>query len=768
MTINFPDNKPPVHSKKTPPPDLHPTGKKMVKMGEKISDAPRLELNREQKRTYVLFLLGYQFPDTIREFIALRNAGNIESLVNEIPELFPDRTAQKQKEMKKNLIKEWIKLIVGQEWGVGILFKISQLKVGSEGTTPGRATFLGAHLITEFNDSKESEGILSAEALKQVEQGFIAGAEATNATNRAYFELNRSVTNPEGKNSKAGEILSETLHKHGIITIPTGWYEHGVGLTIHRAKDGNHYLYYCNRGSEGFEKAEDRAIMNRGTGAECCDMICWKIGRPEILSPELITRIISMLWLGHSNRKAQDKMAKPFLEGKEGIFKILELKDPISIPKKMQKIGNCSWANYKGSMHGAFIAAAFDQMYQENPGVLMRSAIERGTEIFKRMERFGRELDLQYLLAYDARKNPGLLGEFDHLRILRAEVQKLTTKIGEERNHPHIREKDQSMKDQIMAYIKDCPYEIRTLTHALQPDLEFNLLTQLCKAEEGAYTFVNGNCYLFSHGKLHAFPIPDGHEPLKSFVERVIPESTTPFFFEGCDKLSQNAFLKMRKRFAQPYEYIESRLKEMGQSFEAEWTKLFARSGSEDFGILHGLAQKLIASPSYHHLKKHPDYENMCLALENLLADTEHNVYTDQLYADSFVQLYKELDPQVIKSSLDMLKQVGYYVAERGVPMKGTPLRWRENMARVEAKLALLSPASISSLNLQEANERLNGQPVGSWMIRKSMQPGLLTISYVNNERKVEHHRIQALNFLSKDQIDLNNSFIVLDLKKKV
>jgi hypothetical protein len=455
---------------------------------------------------------------------------DLPTLSAQLPLLYPDIPRDQIPAKQQKLMANWMKLEVGHEWGIDLKFSSAGERVKTTGGHTTTSSGKAALLVSDFMGTGRANSFLSQESQEKVKRAALAGSESANTTDTNY---RKNGSNLEGRhaNRSTGEQLLRDLNTNGIVTIPTGWDGHAVGMTLHKAADGKFFLYYCNRGGRAFEKTEDRALMGN-QNAESFNMVCFEIGDPSALTPELLGQIAGAKRY-HSDATKHNAFAKPFIEGKDGIHKLLKLTKVAEIPKTPQKVGNCSWANCKGSIHAALIAAAYDEASEPGQSAkeTLEAAAKTGTKAFKSMERFGRKEGLQPLLAYNAFASGAPISAFDHLRSLSAAARKLDQKVRETRNSTETRTEDRSMRAQISDYFKACPYPLSTLNHNLLPAAKAKLLKEVEMSGNGSYTFIDGECYAVIEGKRQPLGRVDLGQTLASFISSH-PELTQPIFLD--------------------------------------------------------------------------------------------------------------------------------------------------------------------------------------------------------------------------------------------
>lgn len=375
---------------------------------------------------------------------------------------------------KALLLKQWMSLEVGHEWGINLDYSIGSTALTTEGNYRDATAEKGAILTTRYLNGLEG-GWIPDSVKDKVQNAVHTGAEAA-----AHAFM---------KSDKIGDELMEALNKNGVVTVPAGWTGHAVGFTVHKAADGKYFLYYCNRGQEAFEQAEDRAILDK----EGSYMVCWEIGDPSQLTPQMLT---AMATSGLDGNK--DEVCKKFIEGREGIHRMLGLKNPVTISKQGQKVGNCSWANFKGAIHASAIAAYYDEAYKnsspdqfDSMQTLTENAIPAGATLFKEIEHFGRNRSLSALTDFNAHQEAGL-SPHDHLRALALIARKVAKKPA-----PQYRE----MEAQLLEGLKSCPYSIQEFKSVGAITLS-DLVKDLKGAGAGAFAIQGDNLFYFNGKKI--------------------------------------------------------------------------------------------------------------------------------------------------------------------------------------------------------------------------------------------------------------------------
>lgn len=480
----------------------------------------------ELKRAIVKMLTKFDPShnnETLAEAIAksgLSEAMDIPKLIEELPVLYPNETPAQIAEKKQKLMTEWMSLDAGHEWGIGLKYSIGSQREKTTGSDPVFTNCKAASLASDFMKAEGGKLPLSPKGRKKVVQATLAGAKAAQNSLLNSKRAGGYLSTP-GANRSVGEELRRELDANGVVAIPTGWSTHGVGITLHKAADGKYFLYYCNRGGRGFEKAEDRALMG-GQKDGSYNMVCFEIENPAALTPELLGQIPGALY-HDKDPQVNDASAKPFIEGKDGLFKILGLKKVAEIPKSAQKTGNCTWANCKGSVHAAAIAAAYDDLVETMPrgnsNEFLTQAIHTGGTVFKKMERFGRKQSLGPLLKYDGSAKDAPISPFDHLRVLSAAGRKLTQKAKETENSSETRSEDSQMRLQVIAKFNQSNYSIRSISHPnLGEGTKAQLMDALQKSENGSYAFVNNECWVCVNGKVHSLGQVDANLPLSTVL----------------------------------------------------------------------------------------------------------------------------------------------------------------------------------------------------------------------------------------------------------
>jgi hypothetical protein len=453
----------------------------------------------------------------------LSDAMNIHQLIAELPSLYPGKPPSELANIRQGLMTQWMSLEAGHEWGIGLKYSTGGKTENTSGNYPVITNGKAAILVADFMKAEGGNIRLSQEGQEKVRQAALSGAKAAQNTDANYRKNNYDLSNP-GANLSTGAELRRELDANGIVNIPTGWAGHAVGMTLHKAADGKYFLYYCNRGGQAFEKAEDRALMG-GQQAGSFNMVCYEIGNPAALTPELLGQIVGCLQ--HSqDPQVKDAFAKPFIEGKSGIMEILNLKKAAEIPKTPQKTGNCAWANCKGSVHASIIAAAYDDLVKAAPGGTseqhLSQAIHTGGTIFKKMERSGRKQSLDPLLKYNGLSPDATVSPFDHMRVLSAAGRKLTQKANEARNSSETRTEDQRMSDQVAAQLNQSPYPIGTIGHFnLGPGSREILQQNLRAAGNGSYAFVDNQCWICVNGQVNNLGTVNTNQPLGQFLKQV-------------------------------------------------------------------------------------------------------------------------------------------------------------------------------------------------------------------------------------------------------
>lgn len=476
---------------------------KKLSLGKVTSES--LELNRE------LFHLDLRIINLSQILEKVKTRAPIQEIQASMNRRLDDHELLEYR-FERTKFEKFIKL-VGHEWGINAHFQLGKDMVPTQGADPALLLNYAAVLVSHFVNKKEIQ-----RSPLRVKTAVFAGSDAYDETltNWVGSKQKQRVFTPKD-NITAGKCLLREFKHNGLITIPTGWKGHSVGVTIHRSLDGKCYLYYCNRGGEAFQNPSERALMGKQS-PNSTDMVCWEIGDPQKLQPELFAKIAA-LPLDSIEGEAQNGRAKAFLEGKDGLFSILELKEVARIPKKPQKMGNCSWANTKGQIHAAAIAASYDEQVKTKGSgsrdECMKLAIQSGTAYFKEMERFGRRMSLDKLLIYHAAGASDLLSPRDHVRFLSLAWQKLKGKT--ESSIPE----DGDMLDAISSYFQSCRYRVADITHqGLSPSEEKRLIKHLKSAGDGAFTFINDRFLISYHGKIFEEQVTDMNGTLKGFLSQ--------------------------------------------------------------------------------------------------------------------------------------------------------------------------------------------------------------------------------------------------------
>lgn len=424
----------------------------------------------------------------------------IQEIQRAMNQRYDDVELHRSREARDRLVK-MIKL-VGHEWGINAHFQIGAHAVSTEGADPGLLAHQALFLVSRFVQSAEGIALHSKNDQLRIKGAIRAGAATEEATIRQWVEAKTEQQPFTSKHNRVvGEALKEELTNNGLIAFSAGWKGHAVGMTIHRSVDGKYYLYYCNRGVRAFKEFSEDA-----------DMVCSEIGNPKKLTADLLATLTS-LTLASFEDEAANVRAKVLLEGKEGLVKILALKEVARIPKKPQKMGNCSWANKKGEIHSAAIAVSYDEQKERD----LQHAIDRGTAYFKKLERFGRKMSLDKLLFYNAEEVPDMLSVKDHLRFLTKAWQKLKTKTGglESRTFAD----DAAMLDEISAFYGRCPYSIAELTYqGITPGQVNRLKKDLKRAGSGAFTFIGNEFWMYCKGQMVKEPVHDMNGSLREFL----------------------------------------------------------------------------------------------------------------------------------------------------------------------------------------------------------------------------------------------------------
>lgn len=424
--------------------------------------------------------------------------------IQEIQEVMNQRYDDVDLHLRRDARDRFVKMIklVGHEWGINAHFQMGAHTISTEGAEPGLLAKQALFLVSRFAQSAEGIASLPKNAQMRLIGAIRAGAAAEEATIRQWVEAKR-VQQPftPKHNRVVGEALKEELMKNGLMAFSAGWKGHAVGVTIHHSVDGKYYLYYCNRGAKAFEEA-----------SEGSDMVCWEIGNPKKITADLLATITS-LTLSSFEDEAANLKAKSLLEGKEGLVKILGLKEVARIPKKPQKMGNCSWANKKGEIHSAAIAIAYDDRREGD----MQQAIDGGTAYFKKLERYGRKMSLDKLLFYDAEEIADMLSVKDHLRFLSKAWQKLKTKTADLESRTFA--DDAALIDLISGYYQRCPYSIDEITYrGLTPRQETRLKKDLVRAGNGAFTLIGEEFWMYCKGQMVKEPVTDREGSLSEFL----------------------------------------------------------------------------------------------------------------------------------------------------------------------------------------------------------------------------------------------------------
>lgn len=453
----------------------------------------------------------------------LSDAMNIPNLISELPSLYPQMPPLELANIRQGLMTQWMSLEAGHEWGIGLKYSIGGETKSTSGNYPVVTNGKAAVLVADFMKAEGGNIRLSQEGQEKVRQAALSGAKAAQNTDANYAKNGFNLSQP-GANRSTGEELRRELDANGIVNIPSGWAGHAVGMTLHKAADGKYFLYYCNRGGQGFEKAEDRALMG-GQPEGSFNMVCYEVGNPSALTPELLGQIVGCLQHS-SDPQVKDAFAKPFIEGKSGLFQILNLQKAAEIPKTPQKTGNCAWANCKGSVHASIIAAAYDDLVKAVPGgqtnQLLSQAIHTGGAIFKKMERSGRKQSLEPLLKYNGMASNAPVSPFDHMRVLSAAGRKLAQKANEARNSSETRTEDQRMSDQVAAQLNQSPYPIGSIAHLnLLRGAGEKLKETLKAAGDGSYAFVDNHCWICVNGQVNDLGTVDMTQPLGQFLKQV-------------------------------------------------------------------------------------------------------------------------------------------------------------------------------------------------------------------------------------------------------
>jgi hypothetical protein len=246
---------------------------------------------------------------------------------------------------------------ISEEYGIAIDFQVKNQTINSEeGSVSTLTHFALAHSVKKFFKETKPKphsalSRLPEETKKQI-----------------LFSLEKSISYT-GSVSSTQDLLSN--YKAGNpITLGTGWYKHGVEVTLH-----NGYLIYTNKG-ERLERFESQMKLFKINGE---------------VNEDFINRLKNYNGNNSNNLKKQ-KME--WLEGRGGMQKDLDLQKIGIIPKKDQKIGNCAWANTKGGFHAELLLLMLESKLKENSTFSPKDALisiqNDALEIFKDWEYFNR------------------------------------------------------------------------------------------------------------------------------------------------------------------------------------------------------------------------------------------------------------------------------------------------------------------------------------------------------------------------------------------
>jgi len=190
------------------------------------------------------------------------------------------------------------------------------------------------------------------------------------------------------------------FQQNKILSVDTGWSEHGTNITVHQSLDGNVYLYYTNRGDE----SPNRDIFSAdGDATTDIFMVQYEVTKDIVDSkghldiPALKKFLDRVKSCSHSEEIA---VSQAFLEGKSGMLAQLGLQNRKVIGKSRQKIDNCSTANAKGGIQAMLIAMDYDAVYEneKNRDRCWSHALKSGTKLFKEFEFFGKKIGLKKIL----------------------------------------------------------------------------------------------------------------------------------------------------------------------------------------------------------------------------------------------------------------------------------------------------------------------------------------------------------------------------------
>lgn len=428
-------------------------------------------------------------------------------------------TQSQKDDAEATLLPEWLKIVVGHEWGIDLKMDADGGAIETTGMYLEEAVMHYGLLVQNF--MLHQAGTLDEPSKQKIiEAAFSAERALRNALKLNIYDFTQ-----RAEMIALGRSIESDLKRNGIITLTPGWHRHGVGMTIHQAKDGKWFLYYCNRGAQAFEQAADRKLMGQQKNSH--NMYCFEITNKNALTPELLGKIAATACM---SREDQKQMVSSFIEGE--LFDTLGLKETAVIPKSRQKVGNCAWANCKGANHAAMIAAFYDQ------GMGFDEAIRQGTNLFKQIERDGRSESLTSLLAFDAQDPQSKISPTDHLRALSAALQKLRRKAKESYSFSNLL--DIRNLNTLISWFANCQYPMSVLDLAgMVPMDKEQIEEKLRFAGAGSFLCYGQTCFLNNGNQVIEWRY-DKNQTIQEFLKSCDPAKFPVFSDQPIEGFSRD------------------------------------------------------------------------------------------------------------------------------------------------------------------------------------------------------------------------------------
>ncbi|MFI5344623.1 MAG: hypothetical protein ACHQUC_10450, partial [Chlamydiales bacterium] len=256
------------------------------------------------------------------------------------------------------------------------------------------------------------------------------------------------------RHSNAKKALAN-LEKNGLVLMPTGWFEHSINIVLYRDSKGQDFLVYTNRG----EKLNGESLNERSF-----DMQVYKITRP--LTTEMIMELMNEDQREVSLSKEVKAERMKFFEAKEpkGMHDLFGLESLINVEKKMQKVGNCSWANTMGGIHAALVMMLMDK---ELPGdtattpeiqTVLNTTKDAARDIYKGLTFEIRAKQLRDFLALYDRIESGQIeiNKDDFIKVIQQIRAKLASKTS-----PSTHDPEKKLLTEVDAFLKEggIPFE---------------------------------------------------------------------------------------------------------------------------------------------------------------------------------------------------------------------------------------------------------------------------------------------------------------------